>query len=253
MITRARPLLGTIVAIRADVDAAAIERAFAAVAQVHRLMSFHSTDSDVARINREAQRHAVLVDPWTFAVLQCASALSAATQGAFDVTVAQSNGSHADVMLVGDCRVRLRGPVRIDLGGIAKGFAVDAAIASLIESGASRGCVNAGGDLRRFGSHADAVSIRVPGILQRSVPLPPTPQVAFATSSSYFGSRINDVRRKRQLRLDWSITVAAHTCMLADALTKAVALLGPVPSLLRRFEAAAFAVDPTGRLYAACA
>ncbi|HEY5897788.1 MAG TPA: FAD:protein FMN transferase [Burkholderiales bacterium] len=251
MITRARPLLGTLVAIRADVDQAAIERAFAAVERVHRLMSFHSSDSDVARINREAHQRVIPVDPRTFEVLRCAKQLSETTDSAFDIVLPGAGGCHADLILAEDPSVRLRRPMRIDLGGIAKGFAVDEAIASLVASGASRGCVNAGGDLRRFGSPFDAICVRVPGSYHSSIALPSTPHAAFATSSSYFGSRINDVREKRKIRLDWSVTVAAPTCMLADALTKAVALLGPVPSLLRAFGAAAFAVDREGRLYAA--
>lgn len=251
MITRARPLLGTIVAIRADVGQPAMDRAFAAVEKVHRLMNFHSAEGDVARLNREAHRRWVAVDPWTFAVLECAKQVSEATQGAFDIVRPRAGACHADVALAGHHRVRLRRSANIDLGGIAKGFAVDAAIASLLESGASCGCVNAGGDLRRFGDHAEDVSVRVPGCLHALVRLPPSRHAAFATSSSYFGSRINDFRKKRQSRLDWSVTIAAHTCMVADALTKAVALLGPVPAILQAFNAAAFAVDQEGRLYAA--
>ncbi len=250
MITRARPLLGTIVAIRADVEQSAIDRAFAAVERVHRLMNFHSTEGDVASINREAHRRWVAVDPWTFAVLQCAKQVSAATRGAFDIVRPGIGVCHVDVILAERNRVRLCRQAQLDLGGIAKGFAVDAAMASLVESGASCGSVNAGGDLRRFGIHADPVRVRVPGSLGSSVPLPPTAYAAFATSSSYFGSRIHR-HGKRRMRLDWSLTVAAHSCMLADALTKAVALLGPVASLLRDFSAAAFAVDRKGQLYAA--
>ena len=54
---RAKPLLGTFVEIAvagADDGEAAVEAAFAAVARVHRLMSFHAPDSDLSRLNREA-------------------------------------------------------------------------------------------------------------------------------------------------------------------------------------------------------
>src|ERR1700676_3219280 len=73
-IRRARPLLGTFVeiAVRAPIPAAeaAVEAAFAAVAMVHWLMSFHEPDSDVSRLNRGAAAGAVRVHDWTYQVLQ---------------------------------------------------------------------------------------------------------------------------------------------------------------------------------------
>ena len=66
MIARARPLLGTIVSIRANAAESALHAAFAAVQRVHELMNAHSHEGDVAAINREAHRHAVQVHPWTF-------------------------------------------------------------------------------------------------------------------------------------------------------------------------------------------
>ncbi len=70
---RARPLLGTFVEVTAGGAArdrldAAIERAFAAVAEVHRPMSFHESDSDVSRPNPSALFGPLQVDPQTFQV-----------------------------------------------------------------------------------------------------------------------------------------------------------------------------------------
>jgi len=87
---RARPLLGTFVEItaagasRSDLDDA-IEGAFQAVADVHRLMSPHEPESDVSRLNREASAGAVRVHPWTYEVLCMASELHRASAGMFDV------------------------------------------------------------------------------------------------------------------------------------------------------------------------
>jgi thiamine biosynthesis lipoprotein len=251
MITRARPLLGTIVAIRADGQANAIEQAFAAVERVHGLMSFHSPQSDVSRINLDAHRRAVAVDRWTFAVLARALELSVLTGGAFDVLVPGRGATYRDLLLTDDGRVRLRRRAAVDLGGIAKGFAVDVAVQALRENGASSGSVNAGGDLRMFGGCRGPLRIRVPGAPTHCVVAPASAHEAFATSCSYFGTRINDVRQGRRERLDWSITVGAHSCMLADALTKVVALLGPLAARLQAFDATAFAVDRDGRVYAA--
>src|ERR1043166_787718 len=182
-IRRARPLLGTFVEIAAaiadqcDVDAA-IEAAFDAVAKVHRLMSFHEPDSDISRLDREASTHAVTVDAWTYYVLESALDVHLRSKGLFDITVApvlQNLGllplhggkrpsptadMHAReaIELLSDCRVRfLDAGVTIDLGGIAKGFAVDCALAVLRAHGVSSGLVNAGGDLAGFGPTAYAV------------------------------------------------------------------------------------------------
>ena len=251
MIRRARPLLGTIVSISADAIPADVEAAFAAVERVQALMNFHSTKSDVARINRHAHRKAVQVDPWTFEVLAQAVRISASTHGAFDVVVPGTGARYTDIVLEDEGRVRLRRPARIDLGGIAKGFAVDMAIASLMRNGSASASVNAGGDLRFFGHCRGPVRVRIPGAPGAAVILPQLSHRAFATSASYFGGTLNDPRSGRATVLDWSVTVAAATCLVADALTKAVALLGPLGHLLKALGADAFAVDARGRLHAA--
>ena len=168
---RAQPHLGTIVSIgirgmsRQDA-AAAIDAGFAAVAAVHRLMSFHQAGSDVDRINCHALDAPVEVNPLTMRVMRCALRLAAASQGAFDVTVAgelvargvlhrprservaEPDCSWRDIELIGEDQVRFHRPLWIDLGGIAKGFAVDHALASMPLSPHAQVCVNAGGDLR---------------------------------------------------------------------------------------------------------
>src|SRR5712692_9759091 len=117
---RARPLLGTFVEItaaaasRSDLDDA-IDGAFEAVTEVHRLMSPHEPQSDVSRLNREASAHAVSVHPWTYDVLRLAIELHEASGGVFDVTVpTHETGGRAVELLAGHL-VRLRSPeVRID-------------------------------------------------------------------------------------------------------------------------------------------
>ena len=251
MISRARPLLGTIVSIRTDATEDAVSRAFAAVQRVHGLMSAHSIAGDLAEINREAHRRPVAVDPWTFEVLSRAVEVSAASDGAFDVTLGHAGASFRDVELLDGHRVRLRREARLDLGGIAKGFAVDRAVDVLRYSGATCGSVNAGGDLRIFGGSPQTVRVRLPCDPQLSVALPEVREQAFATSASYFGADLTDPRTGRPMGLQASVTVSAASCIVADALTKAVAALGPLPALLERFAARAFLVDREGNLYAA--
>src|SRR5262249_42899176 len=145
------------------------------------LMSFHDPDSDVSRLNREAYDHLVRVHEWTFDVLEASVELHRRSRGLFDIAVApvlQSmgllppSGEDAPVQnAVYDAHELLEGHrvcfrprhVKIDLGGIAKGFAVDQALNALRRSGsADCGLVNAGGDLAAFGAEPQAVAIRHP-------------------------------------------------------------------------------------------
>jgi len=251
MISRARPILGTFVSIRAEADERAVAAAFSAIEQVHQLMNVHSSEGDLARINRCAHRRAVRVHPWTCRVLAIARRISEASAGAFDVTLGRHSASYSDIELLDGNRVRLRRAARLDLGGIAKGFAVDKAVEALHRHKAWSGSVNAGGDLRVFGPNLQDLRVRVPRAPQLTISLPPAREGAFATSAGYFGSTLADPRSGCEAGIEGSLTIGAPSCVVADALTKAVAAAGPKPELLRRFDAAAFLVDTNGTLYAA--
>src|SRR5262249_6629910 len=142
-----RPLLGTFVDIACQGSPDDIDRAFAAIEKVHRLMSFHDRQSDVSRMNRDAFHRSVGIDPWTWRVLKSAQEFSRRSDGVFDITVARQlvkwdflpkaddrfcgGGNWRDIVLEEDCNIRFHRPVIVDLGGIAKGFAVDRAIETL--------------------------------------------------------------------------------------------------------------------------
>ena len=284
-IRRARPLLGTFVEIaaagapRRDLQHA-IDKAFAAVAQVHRLMSFHDAASDVSRLNREAAVRAVAVHAWTYQVLETAAELNRRSGRLFDVTVApllQQRGllpRHAHdhdpiverttpagaVDLLAGGRVRCRDPgVRIDLGGIAKGFAVDRAVAVLREHGLPHGLVNAGGDLAAFGPQPQAIHIRNPmrasGVLGRAE----IADAALASSGRMFDAlqsaeagdcAVFDPNTQSPVRRIVGATVRAPSCMIADALTKVVMIAGEGASdLLRRYRADALFVLESGDVW----
>jgi thiamine biosynthesis lipoprotein len=177
--------------------------------------------------------------------------LSEASGGAFDITLGREGASHADISLLPGDRVRLRRRTQLDLGGIAKGFAVDCAVAALRRRGATTGSVNAGGDLRLFGRIAQTVRVRIPASPSMTLPIAAQNEGAFATSAGYFGAGPIDIASGRRACEDRSITVAAPCCMVADGLTKIVAAAGPVPRLLDRFRARAYLVDRDGLLHAA--
>src|SRR5215470_2719581 len=163
-IHRCRPLLGTFVDLACQGSPDDIDYAFAAIEKVHRLMSFHDPASDVGRMNHDAWYEPVRIHPWTWRVLRCALEFSLKSDGVFDITIARrlmkwnylpqrakhfgSRGSWRDIVLDREYTVRFRRPVIVDLGGIAKGFAVDRAVEALKKRGVVTGIVNAGGDLR---------------------------------------------------------------------------------------------------------
>jgi len=271
---RARPLLGTVVAIRVDattLDAnATIDAAFAEIECVHRAMSFHDVDSELSRLNREAARATQPVGARLWRVLRAALALARASDGRFDPSVAarlvrsghlpapahapepDPRATWRDIDLLPQRRVQFRRALWLDLGGIAKGYAVDRAVAVLRAHGARAGVVNAGGDLRVFGATEETVLVRDPRDPRQSRPLLQLRKGAVATSAGYFsanasGTALVDPHTDARLGGDASVSVCAPRAIWADALTKVV-LADPVAAvpLLRRLHAQAAVLDHHG-------
>jgi thiamine biosynthesis lipoprotein len=134
--------------------------------------------------------------------------------------------------------------VEMDFGGIAKGFAVDQAIATLLASGVDHALVNAGGDLFALGVATAAstwtVDIQHPYIPERSLGTLEVRDRSIATSGDYEkyfeqdGERychLIDPRTGYPVRGVASVTVLADTAMRADALSTAVFALGPEAGL----------------------
>jgi FAD:protein FMN transferase len=163
-VKRLRVALGTLVAIEAastsDAAAAtAVEAAFAAVTQVDRRMHPTSADSDLAKINNAPVGMPVCVHASTCDLLALAWRLHTLTDGVFDPCLPTRAGRLQDVEVSGN-EVVSHAPVEIDFGGFAKGYAVDCAIEALMAHGCSAGLVNAGGDLRVFGSYVEPIFLR---------------------------------------------------------------------------------------------
>jgi len=238
IVRRARPLLGTLVEVGVVVacfedGAAQVEAAFGAIAQVQAHLSRFEPSSDIARFNALAAGDALAclsTDART--VLTVASDLQAQSAGLFDVSL----GSGPDGWRLQGLRlVKLDARTRLDLGGIGKGHAVDRGVEGLRACGCDAGWVNAGGDLRAFGA------IDVPVMLrdERTGGVRPAATLrdgAFATSRFDVDSPSRLAGRARASH----VSVAAPTALLADALTKIVALSGdPRHPLLAQHGASA--------------
>ncbi len=280
-IERVRPWLGTLVQIACVGLPAArahrsIEDAFAAVADVHGLMSFHEPTSDVSRLNRDAAERPVAVDAQTFAVLALARGLSEASGGAFDISVGERlvrggrlprpasdsspdpEASWRDIELLEGERVRFHRPLWIDLGGIAKGFAVDQAIKRVAVDEGVLWVVNAGGDLRVAGDGAERVLLRTDGAAEgEGAAVMHLENASLASSSGRRrGGRLDrqtvgphlDGRSRRAVGGRSFVSVVAPRCAVADALTNVVlARRAGALSILNGFGATAFLQDARGR------
>ena len=281
MIRRAQPWLGTLVEISvADAKAPgesrvaiAINAAFAAIALVHRTMSFHDPVSDISAINRLAVGDRIAVDAGTATVLRCAAMLEEISAGMFNIACGEQLAAwgylpqpsapatstpdapaplQRAVIVIEANEVRRTHAGWIDLGGIAKGYAVDAAVAVLQSHGMASGCVNAGGDLRAFGRQAFTVSVRDPRSPTAVGHTLELRDQALATSACYFSRRdidgvphsaLIDGTDGQPVVVPTSASVLAPSCMLADGLTKIVMASGDAAHpVLARFNATAFII-----------
>lgn len=249
---RARPLLGTLVDIAceaADADAAmpALGAAFDAVAAVHQAMSFQEASSEVSAINRARLGDWVAVGEDCWAVLATAQALSAETGGVFDACSAGPQGGWRDLELdAAGRRARRHAPLVLDLSGIAKGHAVDRAVAVLGAQGVRAGVVNAGGDWRVFGDRVQPLWVRDPADLSQARCLGELRECAAATSASYLLDTpvLRHGRSRATVTASASWTVVAPTCMAADMLTKLVAATGDTTHpVLARHQARAWCLQ----------
>ena len=266
-ITRCRPLLGTFVEVTCD-SVQAADAAFDAIARVHALMSAHDPDSELSRINLFAHGRTIAVHPGTAAVLERALFWARTSNGAFDPVRAGRHAlstgllpRHPGISLAEEAHwrdlsldgrgVRLRRPACIDLGGIAKGFAVDRAIVAMRASGAALGLVNAGGDLAGFGPTPWDIEVAEPRSRTTLLQIPIRNE-ALATSALHpatFGRLSADHLVGADPR--WtSATVVAPSAMDADALAKIMLSRSrETAHCLALARARALVIDGTGAVH----
>ncbi len=271
--TRAELVMGTVARItlpdgrRND----AFEAGFAALRRVDASMSLYRPDSALVRVNTHAARHPEPVDEDLFACLARAREISATTDGAFDVTVLpllRAWGGYPDLAhlpagrpdAVGwdglslDARARTvrfrRNGMGVDLGAIAKGFALDRARAALVAADVQRALLDLGGQLVLLGSGGASgwrVAVREPadpettlGVLvlegDRSVSTSGNYARDFAAEGWRAHSHVFDPRTGRAVRPGLAVTVWAADATTADALSTALLVLGPegAPDVLTR-------------------
>lgn len=240
-IRRAKPLLGTIVDIAlhselCDESAlkALLQRCFQRVREVHDLMSFFDEASDIGRLNSAPAGTVVEVSQETADLLRFASSLHTESEGAFDVMYqGRASFPEASMLFHGERSVSCTAEAPIDLGGIAKGYAVDQVAAILRAEGGLSAVINAGGDIQFVGDDAFRLTLRSPLEDGRYFDAGSFSECAVATS--VFNRESDPV----------SISVFASSCVVADSLTKCVHGMSESgkEDLLARYDARVIAID----------
>ena len=242
----------------------AMEAAFQEVERINRLMSHYRPDSEVSQISRHAGQKEVRVSPETLEVIERALYFSHLSEGSFDITIGpvfrlwnfregkipeegllKENLERVDYRKIKIDRARstvfLEVPrMELDLGAIAKGYAVDRACVVLKKSGIANFLVNAGGDLKVGGEKEKGLSwtigVRHPRLPSDFIAKLKPKESGVATSGDYEKSFVIDGERYHHIlvhstglpaRECQSVTILAPSAMDADALATTVFVLGP--------------------------
>jgi len=288
-----RAIMGT--AILAEVwsnDADRAQKGIAAVMQeMHRideLMSPYKKDSELSLVNREAGDHPVKISRELFNLIERSLYFSRISHGAFDITFSSVGYmyDYREGIAPTDAEIKQALPginyrhlildrnastirfarkgMRIDLGGIAKGFAVDNSIAILSKMGFHQALVTAGGDSRILGDKNGKpwmTGIRDPRKKGESVVVIPLSDAAISTSGDYeryfmrdgvryhhilnpkTGKSVHDTRSATVIGPDATTTDALSTTLFVLGWQKAMQLLKTLPGI------DAVIIDSGGKLH----
>ncbi len=267
-----RAIMGTRIAVEfwdADTHHAeqCAERVFNEMHRIDALMSPYKPDSELSHINQQAANEAIQVSEEMFKLLKKSMQISQLSNGAFDITFSSvghlynyrehikpteqeiqqslANINYRHVLLDDtNHSVRFaRSGVVIDLGGIAKGYAVDNGIAILVDCGIKGGLVTAGGDSRILGDRGNRpwmMGIRHPRKKDAVAVMLPLSNTAISTSGDYEryfienGERYHHIispQTGKSVSGTWSATVIGPDATTTDALSTTLFVLGPEKGL----------------------
>ncbi len=241
---------------------ASIERAFERIQYVDSLMDTYDNTSELSLLNR--QGYITDANPDLVYVINMSGHYYERSKGAFDVSILpllelwkskfSPGGTYAaptgdeinetlrlvnySAIRIDDNNITMEEGMMLTLGGIAKGYAVDLAVESLVRDGIEAGFVNAGGDGRYIGYKEEGIPWKVglqnPEKSEEAVAVMDMEDMAVATSGNYeryFNeaakvSHISDPRTGYPSQSLISATVIAGTAMDADAFATALFVMG---------------------------
>jgi len=268
-----------------------IDKAFSVIEQFGDKINFFSDKSELSAINRNAGATPVKVSPDTLGVIERALYISEKSNGAFDPTIGPEMNmwdffkkirpsdtaikkklsliNYRDIIVDHDRSTVLlrRKGMLMDLGGIAKGYAADLALANLKQNGIGAGIVAAAGDIRAFGLKPDGTlwNIGIKNPRQQSeadelIAKASLTNKAISTSGDYERYFIEDGRRYHHI-LDpktgypagrcRSVTVISDSGIFADGFSTAVFVSGPEKGmeLVREAGSDAVIIDKDGVIH----
>jgi thiamine biosynthesis lipoprotein len=236
--------------------------------QVDHTMSRYREDSELSRVNRHAADNPVPVSSGLFQVLKKARDVAELSGGAFDVSFGsvgylydyrahqqpsdqqiQAQLGHInyhDIILndAGHTVFYRHKGLLVDLGGIAKGYAVDLGVERLVRAGVRHARLSAGGDMRLLGDKRGRpwlVGVRDPRSHVRNAVVLPLENVAISTSGDYERFFINEKGERvhhilspdtgKSVRGVQSVTIIGDDALTTDGLSTAVFVLGPEKGL----------------------
>jgi len=256
--------------------------------RIDRLMSPYIEQSELAKINREAAKHSVKIGKELFDLIKRSIEFSELSNGAFDITFAsvghlydyrmkqhpteaqikqQLNAINYKNIKLDETQTRIsfsHKNTRIDLGGIAKGHAVDNAINILKTCGIKNALVSAGGDSRILGNKNGrpwVMGVRHPRDKNKVVVSVPLNDSAISTSGDYErffienGTRYHHIIEPstgQSVNQTWSVSVMASEAITSDALSTTLFVLGTEKALklinsLENIDA--IVIDANGKMF----
>lgn len=239
-----------------------VKTVLAEMERINQLMSPYIESSELSKINNTAGREALVISPEMFELLDKSIKISELTKGAFDITFASVgylynykenqrpddktidsllsaiNYKHIQLNAEKSSVKFLNDKVKIDLGGIAKGHAVDNAISLLERMGITNALVTAGGDTRLLGDRQGKpwiVGIRDPRNRDKQAVLLPMKSSAMSTSGDYEryfeedGQRYHHILSPKTGKSTYdvqSVSIIGPSSTYNDALSTAVFVMG---------------------------
>ncbi len=209
--------------------------AFEELQRIDSLMSNFKESSEISQLNNNGFLHGMSKE--TINAINKANYYSALTDGAFDISIqsllesgATQNVNYRGIQISG-ADVELQPGMRITLGGIGIGHAVDTCTDILKKSGIEHALVNIGGDIKAIGGKGDKVAWKVgiknPNNRDEYLSVMDVLDNSIATSGNYEKPHILDPHTGKQPDGLKSVTVMTKECIDADALSTAIFVLGP--------------------------
>ncbi|OEY68102.1 thiamine biosynthesis protein ApbE [Marinobacter sp. X15-166B] len=236
---------------------------FAVFEDIDQRMSRYRETSELSAVNRQAAEAPVPLSESLFAVFQAAQRVSAQSQGAFDISFGSvgylydyrnrqqptdtdvalqlQHINYRDIVLDETNRTVFysKPGLRVDLGGIAKGYAVDLGVEVLKSHGVRHARLSAGGDMRLLGDKRGnpwVVGVRDPRSEARNAVVLPLADLAISTSGDYeryfideAGNRVHHIlspQTGRPVQGIQSVTILGSDAITTDGLSTAVFVLG---------------------------